>query len=196
MSTRSRCKRVRFSFGARSSNAVTAKVFRVATGRRIARKKVKTFRNRTRAFSWRPRRARDGFYDIRFITRAPNGQRDVRHVSVRRKRGRFFTLPAFDRRSTCSLVRYYSLGRSVFGGRKRKPLRVRFNLAQPASVEFTVRRRNGKVVRRVKQESDPRGKSVVRIRLGRKAKRGAYRVTLKAERPGRVSELTLRSRYL
>ena len=67
-----------------------------------------------------PRRVRNGFYDVRFKTTAPNGSKDVRHVSGRRKRGRFFTLPAFDRRSTCSLVQYYSLGRSVFGGRKRK----------------------------------------------------------------------------
>ena len=193
---RAKRKRVRFSFGPRSGNRVNAKVFRQATGRRIARRKVKTFRNREGAFTWKPRRARNGFYDVRLARRAPNGSKDVRHVALRRKRGRFYRLPAFDRRSTCSLVQYYSLGRSVFGGRKRKPLGVRFKLEQPSTVGFTVKRRSGKVVRRIKPKSYPRGKSRVRIRLGRKAKRGAYRVTLKAERPGRVSELTLRARYL
>ena len=193
---RKKRKRVRFSFGRRGDSGVTAKVFRQSTGRRIARRKVKTFRNRTRAFAWKPRRARNGFYDVRFTTTAPNGNRDVRHVSLRRKRGRFFTLPAFDRRSTCSLVTYYSLGRSVFGGRKRKPVRVRFDLAQDATVGIEVVRRNGKVVKRIKSKGYSRGKTVRKIRLGRKAKRGAYRIRLKAERPGRASELTLRTRYL
>ena len=186
-------KRVRFSFTA--ADSVNATIFRRSTGRRIARRKVKRFRDRERAFTWKPRRARNGFYDVRFKTTAPNGRRDVRHLSVRRRNGKFFNLPAFDRRATCSLVEYASLRRSVFGGRKRKPLRARFKLAQPASVEIEVRRRNGKLVRRV-EKSYPRGKSGVKIRLGRKAKRGAYRITLNAQRSGRASELTLRARYL
>ena len=193
---RKKRKRVRFSFGPRGQNRVTAKVFRRSTGRRIVRKRVKTFRKRGRAFTWKPRRARNGFYDVRFTRTAPNGQKDVRHVSVRRKRGKFFKLPAFDRRSSCSLVRYYSLGRSVFGGRKRKALRVRFTLEESATVRFVVRRRNGKVVRRIRAASYDQGKNRVRIRLGRKAKRGAYRITLKAKAPGHVSERTLRARYL
>ena len=186
-------KRVRFRFAA--ANSVKATVFRQATGRRIARRKVKTFRNRERAFTWKPRRARNGFYDVRFKTTAPNGSKDVRHLAVRRRNGKFFNLPAFDRRATCSLVKYYTLGRSVFGGRKRKPLRVKFQLAESADVRIQVKRR-GKVVRRVKAKSYPKGKSGVKIKLRRKAKRGPYRITLKAERPGSSSELTLRARYL
>ena len=193
---RAKRKRVRFSFAPRGGQGVTATVFRQATGRRIARKRVKTFRNRTRAFTWKPRRARDGFYDVRLTRTAPNGRKDVRHVSVRRKRGRFFTLPAFDRRATCSFVRYYSLGRSVFGGRKRKALRVRFDLGEDAKVGFEVRRRNGKLVRKIKAASYDQGTNKRKIRLGRKAKRGAYRIILTAEAPGHVSELTLRARYL
>ena len=76
--------------------------------------------------------------------KAPNGRKDVRHVALRRKRGRFFKLPAFDRRSTCSFVQYYSLGRSVFGGRKRKPLRVRFQLDESATVRIQVKRRKAR----------------------------------------------------
>jgi hypothetical protein len=192
---RAKRKRVRFSFAPRRAAGVTAKVFRQSTGRRIARKRVKTFRNRTRAFTWKPRRARNGFYDVRFRRRAPNGKKDIRHLALRRKRGRFFTLPAFDRRASCSFVQYYSLGRSVFGGRDRKPLRVRFQLNESANVRIQVKRR-GKVVKRVKRKIYARGKSTVKIRLGRRAKRGAYRVTLKANAPGHVSELTLRARYL
>ena len=190
---RKRRNRVRFRFSA--ADSVNATVFRRSKGRRIVRRKVKTFRNRDSTFTWAPRRVRNGFYDVRFVTRAPNGNKDVRHMSVRRRNGRFYNLPAFDRRSTCSLVRYYSLGRSVFGGRKRKGLRVRFNLDEASDVSITVKRR-GKVVRRLKEKSYSSGKNVRRIRLGRKAKRGPYRVTLKATHPGRASELTLFARYL
>jgi hypothetical protein len=186
-------KRVRFRFSA--ADSVKAKVFRRSKGRRIVRRKVKTFRNRDRRFTWAPRRARNGFYDIRFVTRAPNGDKDVRHRSVRRRNGRFYNLPPIDRRSPCSLVRYYSLSRSVFGGRKRKALRVRMNLDEASKVVITVKRR-GKVVRRLKRKQLPAGKSVRKIRLGRKAKRGPYRVTLKATHRARASELTLFARYL
>ena len=190
---RAKRKRVRFSFSA--ANRVTAKIFRRSAGRRIVRRKVKTFRNREDAFSWRPRRARNGFYDVRFKTRAPNGRKDVRHLAVRRRNGRFYNLPPFDRRSPCSLVRYYSLGRSVFGGRKRKPLRVRFKLAKASDVTIEVSKR-GIVTRATREKSYPRGKNVRKIRLPRKAKRGAYQVTLRATAPGRAIELTLRARYL
>ena len=193
---RSKRKRVRFSFRTPTGNRANATIFRQATGRRVARRRVKTFRNRARRFTWAPRRARNGYYDVRFVTRAPNGSRDVRRLAVRRRNGRFYNLPAFDHRSTCSLVTYYSLGRSVFGGRKRKPLRVRFALDEASDVQITVRRRSGKVVRRFQARSYPSGTSTRKIRLGRRAKRGAYRITLKATHPGRASELTLRARYL
>ena len=192
---RARRKRVRFSFRPRAGSRVTAKVFRQATGRRINRRKVKTFRNRRGAFTWKARRARNGFYDVRLTRRAANGRRDVRHVALRRRNGRFFRRPGFDRRSTCSLVRYFTLRRSVFGGRKRKPLRVRFKLARSATVRIEVRRR-GKLVARKRATEYARGKGGARIRLGRKAKRGNYRVTITARRPGRASEQTLRARYL
>jgi hypothetical protein len=192
---RSKRKRVRFSFKTATGNRAKATIFRQATRRRIARRKVKTFRNRERRFTWAPRRVRNGFYDARLAIKAPNGRTDVRHVALRRRSGRFFVLPNFDQRSPCGLVEYFSLGRSVFGGRKRKPLGVRFKLARASDVEIVVTRR-GKRVRRIKSEGYPRGKSFVQIRLGRNAKRGPYRVTLKAKRPGNASELTLRARYL
>jgi hypothetical protein len=190
---RRRGKRVRFSFVA--SNPVDATIFRRSNRRRVVRQKVKTFRNRGRAFTWAPRRARNGNYDVRFKTSAPNGTRDVRHLAVRRRNGRFYRVPEFDRRSMCSLVRYASLGRSVFGGRRRTPVRVRFNLANKSRVAIKLARR-GKVVRRIKAKNYPRGGNRVKFRLGRKAKRGPYRVTLKATAPGRASEQTLSIRYL
>jgi hypothetical protein len=188
-------KRVRFSFSTPTANRAKATIFRQATRRRVARRKVKTFRGRKGAFTWRPKRARNGYYEARLVIKAANGRKDTRHVALRRRNGRFFVLPNFDQRAPCSLVRYVSLGRSVFGGRTRKPLGVRFKLARASDVQIVLTRR-GKRVRRIKSKSYPRGKSVVKIRLGRKAKRGPYRVKLKAKRPGRASELTLRARYL
>ena len=151
---RKKRKRVRFRFSA--ADSVKATVFKRSKGRRIVRRKVKTFRNRDQRFTWAPRRARNGFYDVRFVTRAPNGDRDTRHLSVRRRNGRFYNLPPIDRRSPCSLVRYYSLGRSVFGGRKRKALRVRMNLDEASTIVLTVKRR-GKVVRRLRENELPGG---------------------------------------
>jgi hypothetical protein len=193
---RKKRKRVRFRFRTLGDQGARAKIFRQSTGRRIARRKVKTFRNRERGFTWAPRRARNGFYDVRLVTKAPNGRRDMRHVSLRRKRGRFFTIPYFDRRATCGLVSYFTLGRSVFGGRKRVPLKIRFKLAQDANVKIQLKRRNGKVVRTIKARDYDRGKHRRKFRLGRKAKRGAYRVTLTATRAGRSSSVTLHTRYL
>ncbi|MGH2838997.1 MAG: hypothetical protein ACRDJY_11715, partial [Thermoleophilaceae bacterium] len=192
---RSKRKRVRVAFGTAGSNRATAKIFRQATGRRLARKRVKTFRNRKRAFTWSPRRARNGYYDVRLAVKAPNGRIDIRHTALRRRNGKFFVLPNFDQRSACGLIEYASLNRSVFGGRKRAPLRVRFRLAEESDVEIQVTRR-GRVMRTIKAKSYPRGKSSIGVPLKRSAKRGPYKLRLKATSPGHASELTLSARYL
>ena len=189
-------KRVRFLFNTAGDSTVDAAIFRRSAKRRVVRKRVKTFADRERKFTWRPRRVRNGFYDVRFKTEAPNGNKDVRHLSVRRRNGRFYNLPPFGRRESCALVPYASLRRSVFGGRKRKPLRVKFDLAENANVEVELVRR-GKVVRTLKEKSYPEGTSSRKIKLGRKkSKRGPYRVNVTAERPGRVMSVTLFARHL
>jgi hypothetical protein len=193
---RKRRKRVRFSFDTVGDSTVDATIFRRSNRRRVVRKKVKRFEDRERGFTWRPRRARNGFYDVRFVTEAPNGSKDKRHLSVRRKKGRFYTIPLFDNRSTCSLMKYTSLKRSVFGGKRRTPLKVKFNLAKSAAVEIELLRR-GKVVRRLKQKTYSKGTTTRKIRLGRKkSRRGAYRVALTAERPGDSHSVTLFTRHL
>ena len=195
---RSKRKRLRFSFARRSENGVRVQVFRHTTGRkgqRIVRRRVADFRNRTRAFTWRARKLRNGFYSARFRVKAPNGGTDVRHVALRRKRGRFYVLKPFDRRDTCELIKLYSLRRPVFGGKPRKAVKLTFKLARAATVEITVRRGN-RVVKRIRPTSYTAGKKRVVIRLSRKAKRGTYRFGIKATRPGQVTGFTLHSRYL
>ena len=193
---RKKRRRVRFSFDTAGDSTVDATIFRRGVRRRLMRKRVRTFTDREGAFTWAPRRARNGFYDVRFVTAAPNGSTDRRHLSVRRRNGRFYNLPLFDQRETCSLVKHATLKRSVFGGRKRVPLKVSFNLAESATVEIELVRR-GKVVKTLKEKTYPSGKSTRKIRLGRKkSRRGAYQVILTAERPGSSRSVTLFTRHL
>ena len=193
---RNKRKRVRFSFDTVGDSTVDATVFRRSRGRSVVRRRVKTFTDRESSFTWGGRRTRRGFYDVRFVSEAPNGSKDVRHLSVRRRNGRFYNVPPFSRRESCALVKWSSLARSVFGGRRRVPLKVKFTLAESATVEIELTRR-GKVVKTLKAKSYPAGKSSRKIRLSRKkSRRGQYRVTLNAERPGSVNELALFSRHL
>ena len=46
--------------------------------------------------TWAARNTRNGYYQVRFTTRAPNGAKDVRHLGLRKKNGRFRAIGAFD----------------------------------------------------------------------------------------------------
>ncbi|HYH58468.1 MAG TPA: hypothetical protein VD790_04535 [Thermoleophilaceae bacterium] len=188
-------KQVRFLVGRRSAAGVDVTTYRRSQGRRVIRRKVRTFRNQSGDFTWAPRRAKKGFYDTRFVTRAPNGKKDVRHVSLRRKRGRFFLIPYFDYRNTCGLIKHATLGRSVFNGRRRTPLRVRFTLAQSARVKIQLRHRNGTLAGK-RTANYTRGRHSVKFRLAPKTRRGAYRAVISANRPSQASSVTIRSRAL
>ena len=84
----------------------------------------------------------------------------------------------------------------MFGGKGPPSAEGHIPALQSAKVSIEVSRK-GKVVKRIAERTyGPRSKRTVVIRLGRKAKRGLYTVRLKAERPGRATELTLFSRYL
>ena len=191
-----RRKRVRFLFSRRTKNGVKVEVMQKSRGRRIVGKRIALFRNKKKAFTWSGKGAKDGYLQARFTTKAPNGRKDVRHVGLRRVKGKFRQVGQFDQRDSCGLLTYLRVRSPVFGGKARRPLSVAFRLSQQASVSFVVRRGN-KVVKRIKAKSyTPGGRRTVVIRFGRKGKRGLYSVTAKAERPGRVAEHTLFSRYL
>ena len=180
---RKKRKRVRFSFSTPTANRAKATIFRQATRRRVARRRVKTFRKRRRAFTWAPKRARNGYYDVRF---GDQGRRTVARTlgtwRVRRRNGRFFVLPNFDRRST------------VRAGRVRlaRPVGLRRAHAQATGRPVQARRgsatssssltRRGKRVRRIKPRATRAARAACRSASAGKAKRGAYRVTLKATR--------------
>jgi len=189
-------RRVRFSFARRSESPVTVEVMQKSRGRRVVGPRIARFPNRTKPFTWSGRRAKNGYLQARFTTTAANGTKDVRHVGLRRVRGRFRVIGRFDRRASCELVKYLRLRSPVFGGKGRRPLPVVFRLSRSATVSVEVLRK-GEVVKRIKPETYREdSKHTVVIRLGRKAKRGLHVIKLKAEAPGSASELTLFSRYL
>ena len=186
-----------FNFTRRARNPVKIDVFRTTTGRRVTgERRVARFDRRARSFRWngRGRRVRDGYYVVRFAVRAANGKTDFRRVALRRANGRFRSLPAFFRGKQCTLVQTFKLERPVFGGTKRRGLGIAFRLSRLARVTVTVTRR-GKVVKRFKRRAN--ANRTYRLKLGAKGRRrGTYRVTLRAQRPGAASTSTLSSRKL
>ena len=186
-----------FNFTRRARNPVKIDVFRTTTGRRVTgERRVARFDRRARSFRWngRGRRVRDGYYVVRFAVRAANGKTDFRRVALRRANGRFRALPAFFRGKQCTLVQTFKLERPVFGGTKRRGLGIAFRLSRLARVTVTVTRR-GKVVKRFTRRAN--ANRTYRMKLGAKGRRrGVYRVTLRAKRPGAASTATLSSRKL
>jgi hypothetical protein len=82
----------------------------------------------------------------------------------------------------------------VFGGTRRRGLGIAFRLGRVARVTVTVTRR-GKVVKRFKRRANA-GRTY-RVKLGAKGRRrGTYRVTLRAQRPGTTATSTLSARKL
>jgi hypothetical protein len=197
-SAKGRRRGLAFSFRRTTRNPVKVDVFRTTRGRRVTgERRVARFDRRSRSFRWngRGRRVRDGYYIVRFAVRAPNGATDFRRVAFRRKGGRFRKLPAYFRGKQCSLVETFKLKRPVFGGTTRRKLGIAFRLGRAARVRITVTRK-GKVVKRFRQRTY-NARRTYRLRLGAKGrKRGLYRVTLRAQRPGATATTRLSSRKL
>jgi acyl-homoserine lactone acylase PvdQ len=140
-----------------------------------ATRRVKRFSNRRRSFRW-PARLRDGAYVVRISATAADGSTDVRRFPLRRSRGRFHRLPAFERRRACGAITFASLGQPTF---RAKRLRVAFRLTAPARVTVTVRRGHT-VVRRIRAARYDAGRTHRRILSARGLRHGRYTVTLRA----------------
>jgi len=198
-SARPRGRGLDFLFTRNTRNPVRIDVFRVARGRQISGERlVARFDRRSRSFRWNGRGGRrltNGYYVVRFSVRAANGATDFRRVAFRRSGGRFRSLPEFFRGRQCSLVETYKLGRPVFGGAGGRSLGIAYRLGQAARASVTVTR-NGKVVRRFPTRRVNAARTV-RLTLGaRRLRRGTYRITLRATRPGVTTTSTLFARKL
>ena len=195
VNARPRRRGLRFSFSSRGGRPVDVEVLRQSKGRRLGRtKRVKIFRKRGRAFNWngRARGVRDGYYVARFKTRAPNGRRDTRRVALRRAHGRFRRLGRVERVEPCDLLSSYKLRSSVFN--RKKALRATFRLRESSRVTVTVKR-HGKRLKRYRGTFAARRTHRIRFNR-RKLRLGDYRVTLRANTPGKNTQSTLVARRL
>jgi len=194
--------RVTLAFARRSARPVTVDVFQQSVGRRVVGERlVARFTGRSRSFAWngranrRGRRVRDGYLFVRYRVAQADGGTDVRRVTLRRVRGRFSVRPAFFRRASCDLVRFYKLTRPVFGGRTNRALDVSYRLAAPARVTIEVLR-GTRVVGRLAERSD-RGGRTYRLRFDAEGRpRGDYRFRLTARADGVTVRSVLVSRRL
>ena len=188
---------LRFAFRRRLARRVNVDLFREASGRRIATKRVAFFRQRTRSFTWRPRRRlADGPYFARFVMPMPNNRVDIRRVALQRTRGRFRVRPAFYRRQGCGLLGSFKLGGSVFGGRNNRALGIAFVLNRRARVFVQILRGN-RVVKRFAPFEQGADLTPKHLKLpARGLPRGDYRVRLQVVRPGETVTQTLTARRL
>ena len=194
VNARPRRRGLRFTFK-RRGGPVTVDVLRQSKGRRLSKaRRVKRFRNRTKAFNWngRGKGVRNGYYTARFKTRAPNGRRDVRRVALRRANGRFRRLGRVERVEPCDLLSSWRLRSSVFN--RANALGASFRLRESSRVVVTISR-HGKRVKRYR--GNYAAGRTHRIRFNRRKLRlGDYRVTLRATRPGKTTQSTLVARRL
>ena len=192
--------RIGFSRRAGASGGARVELFRQSDGRRIVgERRVRNFGSRRGGFTFDGRGGRigDGYYFLRLRLKAADGSTDVRRVALRRSRGRFAVRPDHHRQASCELVRSFKLSSTVFGGRSGRPLGIAFQLTEPSRVTVEVRR-GGKLVKRYAERMYMAGR-FHRLRLAggaSKLPRGDYRVTLKAQRPGRSAEQVLTARKL
>jgi hypothetical protein len=187
---------LRFKFASRGNRPVSVSVQQLSTDRKLGKvRTVRKFKARTRSFNWNgkaKRRLPRGYYLARFVARAPNGDRDVRRIGLRRAKGRFRRLGRMERIEPCALLRQFKLGSAVFGG--KRALKIAFQLRENSRVTVTVSRK-GKRLKRFRGAY--RAGRVHRLRFARRGgKLGDYRVTLRAVHPGKTSTVALKARRL
>jgi hypothetical protein len=116
----------RISVLRRQPRPFTIELFRQSKGRRVVDRRVarlKVNRSQVRL----PKTAGDGYYFARIRMVLP-GTDDVRRVALRRQGGRWSVRPDHYLRTACGALKAFKLERTVFGGRKRVPLRISYRL--------------------------------------------------------------------
>ena len=196
-------RRLRFDFARRIlTSPVRIDVFQSSIGRRVLRNKlVARFGPGERAVVWNGRdrnnrRLRDGYYFARFRIRQADGRIDIRRVTLRRKRGRFFIVKPFYGRVNCGLLASAKLRSPVFGGRQRRALRVAFIVTRPARVSVTVFRGKKRMFRFRTRQRPAEVTQRLTVRARRLKRRGTYRVRIVANSGTRTLRAVLYARRL
>ncbi|HEX8207558.1 MAG TPA: M28 family peptidase [Solirubrobacteraceae bacterium] len=177
---RPRKRGLRFAFATHVNGPVGVSVYRYRKGKRkISRRAVVRFRNKTKSFTWKGRgkKVRNGIYYARLSVPLADGQRDTRYVALRRKKGKFKVRKTFVRRANCGPLRRFQLGRAVFSAKRRDRLRVLFELAEPATVRIQVRRGGRNVARTQVRNFEAPGTYRAAIG-GKRLRKGDYRIRL------------------
>jgi len=185
---------LRVAVGSLAGARADVDIFRQNAGTRIlggrGGRRVASFRQKRLPVSWNGagRGVGDGIYVVR--VRLSGGDRIERRIAVVRRRGRFARRPPVVSESACGLVGSLSLGRAVFGGRRRTPLTVSYRLAVRAKVRVELRRR-GRLVR-VLERATRAGGAVHRERVSPAGlRRGDHQVRVLATAGGRTTTVTV-----
>jgi len=146
-------KKVRFTTQRRQTKPFTVDVFQQSQGSTVVRERlVARFSNKSEDFVWngtdrKKRKLKDGRYFVRFTMKLDSGAKDVRRATLNRKRGKFSLAPDFYQRVDCGIFKSLKLDSSVFGGKKKAPLRIAYKLDTGVrSVKLEVKA-GGKVVK-------------------------------------------------
>ncbi len=176
--------------------AVRVNVYRYSIGNRIMRRKrVATFANRKKAFTYRGKHLKDGWYAVQAAAHVPGTQTVVRSDTFHRSHGRFFRRADFYGATRCGDISSFHLSSPVFGGAHRKRLTGTYRVSRPAPVSVVLFH-GRKVIRRFRTVHAVPGKTY-HLRISpRRLRKGAYTVRVKLSRPGGGDTRTLLSRRL
>jgi hypothetical protein len=125
----------------------SVELFRHSKGRRVVDRRVARLRVNRDSVRL-PKGAGDGFYFARIRMVLP-GTDDVRRVALRYRRGRWSVRPDHYLRTSCGALKAFKLERTVFGGRRRVPLRISYRLPTGVDSVRVEILRGPKVVRRI-----------------------------------------------
>jgi hypothetical protein len=189
---------LKFAVSRRTHNPFDVEVVQQARGKRLVRNHaVKRFSGRTATFKWSGAGAKDGWYVVRFRMRLDGQASDVRRVSMRRVGGRFVKRPPSYLRNRCGALDAFKLQRPVFGGAKKRALKISYRLPRGVDSVKVTASAHGKVLRRFKGTGADAGRTY-RLELpARGIRRGTdVRVRLTLVRAGTREGTTLVSRRL
>jgi hypothetical protein len=194
-------RRVRFSIDRLGTAPVRIDVFQVSHGKRLFHKRrIKRFSSSGDVVTWngrgrsKHRRATDGYYVVRFLTKTPTGHTAVHRIALRRRHARWRRVRDYQRRARCGQIRRFKLQNPVFGGTRGRRLKGSFRLSHAMPAVLKVKR--GKRVVYRKRLKRARGGHILRFRVPLRKARGLYRVTLVAGRGATAARARLYSRRL
>jgi hypothetical protein len=197
---RGRGVRIAFKRTARALGT-RADAYQESLGRRIgAERRVASFTNHRRSFTWNGRAnrkgvtVRDGYVLVQLRTRTGAGT-GVRSFTLLRRGGRYLKRPAYTKRSACVLLRTFRIARPVFGGTTRRRLGVAVRIRKAGRVRVTLRH-NGRVVRKLANRKLRAGGRIVLHVRPRRLSVAAYRVRVDVRSQGKRRAAVLTARRL